>query len=349
MNAMLEAPLLGLAGVRSLFYASQYQLANLAWNLLAGKGLPNDGDFAPFWKAHQALLQRDVGNIRQGLYPASVLLADEPLAAIARLPRLFVDGLGITRRRLDNRTDDFDDQAREYLGELPRYYRRNFHFQTNGYLSAESAELYEHQVEMLFAGAADAMRRLIVPPLKAAFPGDGAGLTFLEVGAGTGRATRFVAEAFPKARIVACDLSSPYLQVARRNLAGYARVDFVRADGAALPFRDATFDAAYSVFMHHELPRNVRRGVFAEGARAVRPGGLVGMVDSLQLGDMPELDPLLGQFPKEYHEPFYQDYVRHPVPQMMREVGLEQVDSDAGFVSKVCWGRAPASAQGDSA
>ncbi len=47
-----------------------------------------------------------------------------------------------------------------YLAGLPEYYGRNFHYQTEGYLSEESAELYEHQTEILFMGTLGLMRRL---------------------------------------------------------------------------------------------------------------------------------------------------------------------------------------------
>ena len=48
---------------------------------------------------------------------------------------------------------------------FPRYYLQNFHFQTDGYLSDASAELYDYQVDVMFYGAADAMRRQALVPL----------------------------------------------------------------------------------------------------------------------------------------------------------------------------------------
>jgi len=45
----------------------------------------------------------------------------------------------------------------------PSYYA-NFHHQTNGYFSDLSANLYDLQVEILFGGSADAMRRRIIAP-----------------------------------------------------------------------------------------------------------------------------------------------------------------------------------------
>ena len=43
---------------------------------------------------------------------------------------------------------------------------RNFHHQTDGYLSDFSASIYDLQVEILFNGSADSMRRRIIKPIK---------------------------------------------------------------------------------------------------------------------------------------------------------------------------------------
>jgi len=287
-----------------------------------------------------ALLKRDAGGIRRGEYPLSVLAPESPLEHLKRIPKILGDGLRISLRRKRGRTTEFDRSAREFLKDLPRYYRRNFHFQTNGYLSESSAELYEHQVEILFGGAADAMRRLIISELKKAFPKpDGAGLKFLEIGAGTGRATRFVAMAFPRAKITAVDLSAPYLKAAQRKLQDRPRIDFVQADGAELPFLDEQFDAVYSVFLFHELPLGARLDILRESHRVLKPRGFLGFVDSMQLGDrpdLPELDESLHEFPKTYHEPFYRNYIENPMEALLGQEGFTRVETDFGFLSKVC-------------
>ena len=48
---------------------------------------------------------------------------------------------------------------------LPDYYRQNFHFQSDGWLSDHSAAIYDTQVEVLFTGAADVMRRRAMKPI----------------------------------------------------------------------------------------------------------------------------------------------------------------------------------------
>ena len=56
-------------------------------------------------------------------------------------------------------------------GRRPEYYLQNFHFQSGGWLTEESADRYDTQVEVLFKGTANAMRRQALPPLAEAFAG----------------------------------------------------------------------------------------------------------------------------------------------------------------------------------
>ena len=287
----------------------------------------------------EELLRRDVANILSGIYPVEVLLPENPLKHLLRLPEMFREGVQISLRRQNKKADFFAPETEALLKELPEYYRRNFHFQGSGYLSARSARLYEHQVDILFAGSADAMRRMIIEPLRERFgSGDGEGLSFLEIGAGTGRATLFVRLAFPRAKICCLDLSAAYLKKAQEQLAKYSRHDFVEGDGARLPFQPGLFDAVFSVFLFHELPQPTRLEVLKESMRVLRPGGLIGLVDSLQLGDTPALDGSLQEFPKQFHEPFYANYIRSPMEALLASTGVESVQSKTGFFSKVCSG-----------
>jgi ubiquinone/menaquinone biosynthesis C-methylase UbiE len=341
VDRLVDIPLMAYANARSLHYISQYQVLSLASMLLPGgvkpdPQLPIDDLVAE----KDSLFQRDIANMRSGVYPVDVLAPENPVEHLARLPRIVADGLVMSVRRALNQTAAFDKEAQAYAVDLPKYYLRNFHHQTNGYLSETSAELYEHQVEMLFGGMADAMRRLVIAPMRQAFGrSDGKGLTFLELAAGTGRTTRFVKLAFPQAKIVALDLSHPYLKQAQRNLAGFSRIDYMQGDAAKLPFTDAQFDAVYSVFLFHELPLPVRQAVMAESRRVLKPGGFLGAVDSLQKGDRPAFDRVLAQFPKNYHEPFYPNYLQHPLPGLMGADDVADVKTDFGGLAKVCWTR----------
>jgi len=285
----------------------------------------------------RALTYEDARRMREGHYPLSVLAQPNPRQHFSRLPKLYWDSVKISWRRRNRKSKEFSEDAREHFSDVPEYYQRNFHHQTNGYLSEESAELYDHQVEILFRGTANLMRRMILWGLRdqAKVRDQGQGLKILEIACGKGTTTEMLAKTFPKAKIVSVDLSSPYLSVAKKALADHPRLSFVQGDAAEMDFKDETFDSVVSVFLFHELPEKERQRVLTESLRVVKPGGYVGMVDSLQMDDTPELNFGLEIFPKEFHEPFYKNYVNTSMEEMFKATGYERITTRTGFVSKL--------------
>jgi ubiquinone/menaquinone biosynthesis C-methylase UbiE len=336
-------PLLAYSHARCASYLFELRAMTLFSGLWPGAKQPELPEGVLLEKVYASmheLLRKDVARIESGVYPASVLWPESPLDHLKRLPWIAFDAISAQLRRKQGRTTVFSKRAKQLLDELPRYYQRNFHFQTDGYLSERSAELYDHQVELLFGGTGDAMRRLVLPPLREHLGrGDGSSLRILEIAAGVGSATRFVRQTFPKAQIVATDLSGPYLKVAQRKLKNFDRIDFVQAPGERLPFQDGHFDAVYSVFLFHELPLEARKGVLAEARRVLKPNGVVVVVDSVQTGDQPEFEQLLTNFSRDYHEPFYRNYLEHPLGGLVREAGFVDLKEEVGFLSRVVSGR----------
>ncbi len=299
------------------------------------------------FKAHikEALLRikslhdKDLENIKNNIYPVEVLYPENPIKHALRYPQVLMDAFKASKRRKNKVSDQFSDEANEYLADLPDYYKRNFHFQTGGYLSEVSAELYEHQVEILFSGAADAMRRLLLPEMKVHFQGsDGEGLHFLELASGTGRFTRSLALAFPKAKITCVDLSPNYLSKARERLKEFKNINFVQGAAEDLPFKKSTYNAVVSCFLFHELPMPIRQTVIAKSIQFLKPRGFLGLVDSIQKNDDKEFQWALKQFPMDFHEPFYKNYVQNPMETLLSDAGLKNVQSEAGFLSKTVSG-----------
>src|SRR5882757_5067517 len=95
---------------------------------------------------------------------------------------------------------------------------------------------------------------------------------------------------------------------ARRHLKRWCWINFIVANGEAIPLEDQSQDAVTSIFMFHELPPKVRLTVFREFARILKRGGRFVLVDSLQIGDEPDYDGMLELFPQSYHEPYYASY-----------------------------------------
>ena len=121
---------------------------------------------------------------------------------------------------------------------------------------------------------------------------------------------------------------------AQEQLKSFARHDFVEANASDLPFKDESFDAVFSIFLFHELPLAERKAVIRESLRVLKTGGFHGALDSLQLGDEPDFDPALELFPKEFHEPFYKNYVQTALEDVLTDQGLSDLDVNKGFFSK---------------
>jgi SAM-dependent methyltransferase len=90
----------------------------------------------------------------------------------------------------------------------------------------------------------------------------------LDVGSGTGSATRVLARTFPEGQVVGVDLSPAMVEEARELLAPdlRARVRFEVADASELPFEDGAFEL---VVLLNMIP------FFSELARVTVPGGHV--------------------------------------------------------------------------
>jgi ubiquinone/menaquinone biosynthesis C-methylase UbiE len=283
-----------------------------------------------------ALLQRDRANIAAGHYRVPHDLIGKPSAAWRQSRRFFADLGAIDRRRRAKRHDDWSGAPRGERRRYPEYFLQNFHYQTDGYLSDRSAELYDFQVEVLFNGAADAMRRQALVAIADRLRDRPlARQPLLDVACGTGRLLSFVKQNWPRLPVTGLDLSGPYLRKASHDLAGWSWVELVEGTAERLPFRDGSFALVSCTYLFHELPREVRAAVAAEMARVLRPGGRLVFVDSFQHGDHPEFEGLLELFPRAYHEPFYADYVRQDLAALFAGTGLSAVSTERVYMSKV--------------
>jgi ubiquinone/menaquinone biosynthesis C-methylase UbiE len=280
------------------------------------------------------LFLQDLANVESGIYP---LPADHdgPLLTLINRSWLFFEDLPEIHRRREGRAHDeiFDNDTR---GTRPRYYLQNFHYQSGGWLTDDSAARYDTQVEVLLNGTANAMRRQALPQLHELFAGrDQRQLHLLDIGCGTGRFLDFVKQAWPRLQIVGLDMSDAYVKYARRHLRRRPRTSFVIGKAEAIPLADGSQDAVTSIFLFHELPPKVRRSALRECARVLKPGGRLILQDSLQRHDRPDYEGLLRLFPQNYHEPYYASYTKEDFAALARECGLIHVRNVMAFVSKV--------------
>jgi ubiquinone/menaquinone biosynthesis C-methylase UbiE len=280
------------------------------------------------------LLRRDLANVEAGIYPLP-RDHDGPLRTLLRRSLLFFGDLPEIDRRRESGLHS-EVLTPETEGKRPRYYLQNFHFQSGGWMTEDSAERYDTQVEVLFKGTANAIRRQALPQLHEVFAKhDQRHLKLLDVGCGTGRFLDAVKQAWPRLPVLGLDMSEAYVRAARRHLTRWGWIRLVVANGEMIPVPAASQDAVTSVFMFHELPPKVRRVVFAEFARVLKPGGRLIIVDSLQRSDKPDYDGLLELFPQNFHEPYYAGYIEENFGAIAQSCGLVHVRDVKAFVSKV--------------
>jgi ubiquinone/menaquinone biosynthesis C-methylase UbiE len=313
----------------------------LLWHFLLRRShpVPPAQARARFDRRFLDLLELDLRNVEAGRYPRE-LLFQFPLRGHAAL---LLEGLRelwpIWRR---SQTHAFDDLPGGLdLERYPAYYRRTFHWQSDGWFSLKSARLYDLSVDLLFLGAMDAMRRMALPLIVEAAGGRSARI--LDVACGNGRFLRQLHATLPRAGISGLELSPFYLEYAREQLVDLPGLELREGNAEAMPFAGGEFDVVTCFYLFHELPRAVRRKVVGEMRRVLRPGGRLVLCDSLQRRDCtPDILVFLDWFPALYHEPFYADYTRDDLEDLLVECGFEVEHSGCYYFSKVVAARLPA-------
>ncbi len=288
-------------------------------------------DRAAVARAFAAAFEADLAAIEQGLYPAPPPPDLATLASQARAYRADVASID-HRRQARAGTEVRDDPA---TAGYPAYFRQNFHWQTGGWFTQESAQLYDFQVETLFTGSAAPMRRATALALLAeSLTGiDQRQVRCLDLACGTGSFTADVARAFPRMKLQALDLSPAYAAHARGALARYA-VPVMTGLAEALPFEDASLDRVVCVYLFHELPPKVRAAVMREVARVLAPGGIFVLADALRTGDNPDLDRMLDAFPFGFHEPFFTSWLTTDLDALAHDAGLLPGPSRQAFLTR---------------
>lgn len=282
----------------------------------------------------RALMRRDAEAVGAGLYPPEI--TDEPRIwdHFQRLRAMYADLPGTTERRQCRETSTATVAGK--TADLPDYFTQDFHYQTGGYLTDESARLYDLQVETLFYGAAAAMRRACLRPIAEFMYGrDQRRVSCLDVACGTGRLLREIRRAYPAMTLTGLDLSGPYLEEARQHMGRLRPATLIEANAEQIPCADASQPIVTCAFLFHELPPEVRRTVTREIARVLKPGGLFVFLDSLQMGDKPGWDGLLEAFPVRFHEPYYRSYAIDDLNTLFTGAGLEPTAHELAFLAKV--------------
>ncbi|NNF80733.1 MAG: class I SAM-dependent methyltransferase, partial [Rhizobiales bacterium] len=196
------------------------------------------------------VFQQDLAHVEAGHYPMPRDRDGPPLELLRRSRMYFADLPEATERRTERRGDEV--YSAELKEKLPAYFLQNFHYQTGGYLTEESAELYDLQVDVLFSGSTNAMRRHCLVPLAEFMRGrDQRKVKLADIACGTGRFLDAVKQAYPRIQAVASDLSEAYLAEAAEYQEPWSGIEYVPSNAETLPFADGELDVVSCVYLFH--------------------------------------------------------------------------------------------------
>ena len=329
---------------KSLVGLAHKEASSQLLQLMAPQSVPQTiplpaGLLDQFRSSMERLLEVDWQDAERGIYPSSLLFDAPWLDWATRYPLVWLDLPNIWNRRSQRDVRDLPETIDP--ADFPSYYLQNFHHQTDGYLSDRSAALYDLQVEILFNGTADPMRRRLLAPLQRglrAFSGRSPGqLRVLDVATGTGRTLRQLRAALPGVQLVGLDLSTAYLREANRCLSQLPDElpQLVQGNAETMPFADGSFQAVSCIFLLHELPGEARQNVIDECFRVLEPGGTLVLADSVQMADSPDFMPAMENFRRMFHEPYYRDYIGDRIEGRLEQAGFGAIRAETHFMTRV--------------
>lgn len=157
----------------------------------------------------------------------------------------------------------------------------------------------------------------------------------LDMCCGTGGATYAISmKAGQGTQIVGLDLSTGQLRVAKK-CSELSHVQFVEGDAARTPFPDTWFDKVFITHAIHEMPREIRLRVLAEGRRILKDDGRVII---LELDDPRSLwiRLFIGLWffywlPFNFETPTRRDMLKHGVAEEVGETGFKNVTKESKY------------------
>jgi ubiquinone/menaquinone biosynthesis C-methylase UbiE len=153
------------------------------------------------------------------------------------------------------------------------------------------APAYAEEVVPLFEHFAQEALRLVAPP---------AGSRIIDVACGPGTLSLLAARAGHQ--VDAIDFSHTMIEKAAARIAGQgvSTIELRVADGQALPFTDATFDAGFSMFGLMFFPDRAKG--FAELRRVLRPGAKALVSSWYPMDQIPVLAAMFGAVREAMHK-----------------------------------------------
>lgn len=201
----------------------------------------------------------------------------------------------------------------------PDYYKQDFHSVDGGYLNKDAAITYDPITKQILVPNEAFLRN----ETALSIPADATSV--LDLGCGTGTATRAIASRLASAHIMGVDLSPYMVFAAKLKAQSLPNVSFIHANAEQLPFDDNSFDAVTASLLFHETPLDAALRITREAYRVLKPNGTFIVFDGAQ-GDA--LAKLGGNISSSlFLEPFAEQFLSSNVLELMREAGFSKVKS----------------------
>jgi len=254
---------------------------------------------------------------------------------------VFSDIQKMLYRKEAKNDNDIPDSLLKRYQHCPAYYLKNYHHQTDGYLSEASARRYDFQYEIVFLGLGETARTVACSQLLR-FLNNKKHYSMLELGSGTGNFGAIMQDYYPQSDILITDPSIDYLNHARRKFP-HLNIRHQTTFAENLSFvRDTSYDVIFSSFVFHEIPQEYISQAFTEIKRCLKSGGYVLMLDSSQDHDGEENLFAIDQFAESFHEPYFDAYRKSPLENHFAQQGIAVVYSQMILFSKLLIGRVDA-------
>lgn len=252
---------------------------------------------------------------------------ENPVTHIGRYMAILTDLKGFAERK--QRKESHDLHEKLFDKNYPEYFKRNYHYQTDGYFSYDSAKRYDHQFEILFLGAGHVIRKVAYSLLGDVLKGKE---SVLEFGASTGTSGHQFKLMFPETKLDILDPSPAYLEYAKQNYPGTFQKfipEFIESFKS-----NEKYDCIFSTFIMHEIPVRYWESIAESIKNALKQGGHILIVDSQQNHDKAEHQFGLDQFGEDFFEPYFPEYREKSLEDFFVQHGFKLIRSQEVLFSK---------------
>jgi len=150
----------------------------------------------------------------------------------------------------------------------------------------------------------------------------------LDVGCSIGISSEFLANTFRHANVSGLDLSPYFLSIASyRSKTSQNRIQYIHANAEKIPLENDSIDIVTVNFMFHEVPTYVRKNIFQEIYRVLKPYGVIMIldVDPRRIISHLSFNPFR-KWAFEITEPYIFEYYQDDIIDTLYDTGFDRIE-----------------------